>query len=416
MPVILEKGNTDVGLRAGEFIQKNRQMALQQAIAAQEAQRDIARMAIQREQALQQQRFQMDQALREDARAAADLQYRYDALRQNKTLAEMESDSRSRESAASREHALRMAELGESRADSRADQERKFRSSESAASREQALLLAEKGEDRADSRAATAESNAERRYNEARDKEERVQAQKVMDANTKARQDAALLGLDIPEGASTEGIMRLVGVTQSNREQIAIAEKKYNDLQNRLVDVTTRAGENPSADARNIIQQLQAESNAALAHVNNLKQIVRTGGAEQSPQRTPLPVPQAPLGTAQTRARDQGDAERAYWNTANLGLADKASVLAAASWNPLAGAAALYQAYDPDRASARKNIAEKNTMKSLTAGSGGTRQTPKGLAPSIESLQRMEAIRLMNQPTSWWLPRYDVDYTSGTGR
>ena len=60
----------------------------------------------------------------------------------------------------------------------------------------------------------------------------------------------------------------------------------------------------------------------------------------------------------------------------------------------------------------RINIAEKIAMKSLTSGPGGMRQTQKGLAPSIEALQRMEAMRL--RPSSW-LYRNDVDYTSGTG-
>ena len=296
MAVILEKGNTDVGLRAGEFIQKNRQMALQQALAAQEAQRDIARMAIQREQALQQQRYQQDQALRENARAAADLQYRYDALGQNKTLAEMDRESRLGESAASRAQALRLAEMGELGADRRADRAERGDERREQSALEREKMAAERHTALLESNRRDALESLDINLREKREKEERDRAQKETDANMQARLKAEALGLGpIPEDASTEGIMRLAGVTQSNKEQIATAEKRYNDLQERLINYTSRI-DNPTPDQSNVIRQLNDESKAAFAHLTELRQIVQSGGA--SPQRAPLPMPSR--GVSQT--------------------------------------------------------------------------------------------------------------------
>jgi hypothetical protein len=111
MPVI-ESGNTDVGLRAGEFIVRNREMALRQALAAQEAQRDMARLQLQREQMIQQQRAASDEAMRRDAANAAEMNYRYAALQQSGEQSALERQARAEESAASRKQALELTQAG----------------------------------------------------------------------------------------------------------------------------------------------------------------------------------------------------------------------------------------------------------------------------------------------------------------
>lgn len=99
MAVVLEKGNTDVGLRAGEFIAKNREMALRMALAQQEATRDYARMKIQREQLAQQERQAMDEALREEARQASEMKYKYDSMSEASERARLDRESRTDERA-----------------------------------------------------------------------------------------------------------------------------------------------------------------------------------------------------------------------------------------------------------------------------------------------------------------------------
>jgi len=323
MPVILEKGNTDVGLRAGEFIQKNRQMALQQALAAQEAQRDIARMAIQREQALQQQRYQMDQALREDARAAADLQYRYDALGQSKTLAEMERDTRLGESAASRAQALRLAEMGELGADRRADraergEERRFTDAQKAREMardeargmkfdERRAKMADDGYTGLEDAQTNADLDAIAMSQKEMVENKRAKRAREMSAalekikrdedlikwteqkDREARFDAEKAGVGpIPDNATTGGVLRLTATVNQNREQVAAAQKVYKDLQKELLDYTSRfdASRTPDATQSDIIRQLNEESKEALKHLNWLKQTIQTGGGGAAQPRT----------------------------------------------------------------------------------------------------------------------------------
>jgi hypothetical protein len=188
--------------------------------------------------------------------------------------------------------------MGELGADRRADRAERGDERREQSALEREKMAAERHTALVESNRRDALESLDINLREKREKEERDRAQKDMDANMNARLRAEALGLGpIPEDASTEGIMRLVGVTQSNKEQIATAEKRYNDLQERLIDYTSRI-DIPTPDQSNVIRQLNDESKAALAHLTELRQIVQSGGAEQSPQRAPLPVPRARASVA----------------------------------------------------------------------------------------------------------------------
>jgi len=204
MAVILESGHTNVGLRAGEFIIKNREMALRQALASQEAQRDMARLQLQREQMAQAQRAAADEAMRSDAARAAEMNYKYAALRQSGEQSALERQSRGEESAASRAHAEALAKGGREHAETLATMQDK-------SAKERIELQSQKEMER-----------LERNLKEAKESRDQARIDKAQDELDSRRFSIALAGGDVGEVKDKEGALRAATATAKALKDEAI--------------------------------------------------------------------------------------------------------------------------------------------------------------------------------------------------
>ena len=202
MPILVPKGNTRVGEVAGQFILRNKQMALEKAIAQQRAALEAARIRVSRENA---------EAARQDA--AADRALRREGMEMRSKESALERQARSEESRLSRALQKDIAEGGWD-----------VRRDEGKASREQAKALAD-----AQISATREESKETRKFQEKMSK-----ARTEAERKTLMDKEARRLNVSLPEDATYEEKQKILAD--------AGRQKEWNDRQQRKQDLYTSQG------------------------------------------------------------------------------------------------------------------------------------------------------------------------------
>ena len=202
MPILVPKGNTRVGEVAGQFILRNKQMALEKAIAQQRAALEAARIRVSRENA---------EAARQDA--AADRALRREGMEMRSKESALERQARSEESRLSRALQKDIAEGGWD-----------VRREEGKASREQAKALADA------QISATREEGKETRKFQEKMSKARTEAER----KTLMDKEARRLNVSLPEDATYEEKQKILAD--------AGRQKEWNDRQQRKQDLYTSQG------------------------------------------------------------------------------------------------------------------------------------------------------------------------------